>query len=65
MSGIGRCRRGPVFCWPEPGAGTPADDQKQGISALWQREKVFEKTFQKPLDITKMKWYIVITLKKG
>lgn len=36
--------------------------------AFWRRDstqKLFEKSLRKPLDIIKMKWYIVITLKKG
>ena len=35
---------------------------------FWRRDstqKLFEKSLRKPLDIIKMKWYIVITLKKG
>ncbi len=39
--------------------------EKRDISAVWQCKKLFEKSLQKPLDITKIKWYIVITLKKG
>ena len=62
------CRQagGPVFYvrWSFGAAALRTDENE----AFWRRDtmqKLFKKSLRKHLDIIKMKWYIVITLKKG